>query len=97
MNGDGQDDIVVGAIRGGKGEVRVFSSLSGILIGGVANLTNLKRLAASDLNSDGFAEIIVTEGSQASIVDIKSNSIGVLTNSFLRSPQVILIATDQMN
>ncbi len=47
-----------------------------------ANLTNLKRLAASDLNSDGFAEIIVTEGSQASIVDIKSNSIGVLTNSF---------------
>jgi hypothetical protein len=67
VNGDGYADIVVGEDAGGEPRVRVFSGQTGQLLddflafdpsfhGGV-------RVAASDLNHDGKADVIVGLGS----------------------------------
>jgi Putative Ig domain/FG-GAP repeat len=66
LNGDGRADIVTGAGAGGAPQVRAFNGVSGAAIrdfyafdtafrGGV-------RVAASDLNADGQAEIVTGAG-----------------------------------
>ncbi len=66
LNGDGRADIVTGAGAGGAPQVRAFNGVTGAVIrdffafdtafrGGV-------RVAASDLNADGQADIVVGAG-----------------------------------
>jgi hypothetical protein len=66
VNRDGFSDIVTGPGFGGGPLVRVFSGFNGQLIGSFnaynAAFTGGVRVAALDVNADGFADIITTPG-----------------------------------
>lgn len=69
VNGDGRDDIVVGAGPGGGPEVKVFSGAdSSVLFDFFAydqSFTGGVRVAAADTNGDGNADIITAPGAGA--------------------------------
>jgi Domain of unknown function (DUF4394)/FG-GAP-like repeat len=91
VNGDGYEDVIVGAGETGGPHVRVFSGLNGTelvsffaynpaFLGGV-------RVAAADFNLDGRAEIITAAGPgggpHVRIFDGEGNPfVGTISNSF---------------
>ena len=66
VNGDGKDDIVTGAGQGGGPSVKVFDGTSNTLLRSFfaydASFTGGVRVAAGDVNGDGFADIITGAG-----------------------------------
>ena len=66
VNGDGTDDIIVGAGAGGGPVIRVFDGVTrGILAEFVAYEASFRGgtfVAAGDVNGDGFADIVVGTG-----------------------------------
>jgi hypothetical protein len=63
VNGDGYDDVIVGAGPGGLPEVRVLSGNGGKLLDDFlafrSSFTGGVWVAAGDVNGDGFADIVV--------------------------------------
>jgi hypothetical protein len=67
VNGDGKADIIVGTDVGSTSPlIRVFSGATGALmfsvLGNDANFTGGERVAAADVNGDGFADVIAAAG-----------------------------------
>jgi VCBS repeat protein len=66
VNGDGRGDLIVGAGAGGGPHVRVFSGQDGSLLFNdfvyESTFTGGVRVAAGDVNADGFADIITGPG-----------------------------------
>jgi len=66
VNGDGRGDLIVGAGAGGGPHVQVFSGQDGSLLFSQfvydAAFTGGVRVAAGDVNADGFADIITGPG-----------------------------------
>jgi hypothetical protein len=66
INGDGFDDVIVGADAGGGPHVKVFSGRDGSLIASffadAPTFTGGVRVAAADFNLDGRAEIVTAAG-----------------------------------
>jgi hypothetical protein len=87
VNGDGHADIITGADAGGGPHVKVFSGVDGSLLasfyaydpsfhGGV-------RVAAADINNDGFADIITGAGAGGGPhVKVFSGKTGAVLQSF---------------
>ncbi|HTK76539.1 MAG TPA: VCBS repeat-containing protein [Gemmataceae bacterium] len=92
VNGDGRGDLIVGAGEGGGPHVRVFNGQDGSLLfndfvyessfrGGV-------RVAAGDVNADGFADIITGPGvGGGPFVKVFSGADNSLFRSFLAFKQ----------
>ncbi|MFL5331063.1 MAG: hypothetical protein ACJ8C4_19405 [Gemmataceae bacterium] len=66
INGDGYGDIITGADSGGGPHVKVFSGQNGGLLASYfaysANFTGGVRVAAGDVNGDGYSDIITGAG-----------------------------------
>jgi uncharacterized protein (TIGR03118 family) len=66
VNGDGNDDIIVGADQGGGPHVKVFSGADGSLLQSFmafdTSFTGGVRVAAGDLNFDGLIDVITGAG-----------------------------------
>ncbi|QGJ71391.1 Hypothetical protein PBC10988_30960 [Planctomycetales bacterium 10988] len=66
VNDDGFDDIITGADAGGGPHVRVFSGQDGSMLSEFyaydVNFSGGVRVAAGDINDDGFAEVITAPG-----------------------------------
>jgi hypothetical protein len=92
VNGDGFSDIIVGADAGGGPQVSVFSGKDGSVVFSFfafdPNFLGGVRVAAGDVNGDGFADIITAAGAgggpQVSIFSGKDLS--VLRSFFAFSP-----------
>jgi len=77
VNGDGIADIICGADAGGGPQVSVFSGRDGALLTSffftTPTFTGGARVASSDINGDGFADIIAAAGRgggpQVTVVD----------------------------
>jgi subtilisin-like proprotein convertase family protein len=88
VNGDGIADIIVGADAGGGPEVKVFSGKDGtVLMDFMAynvGFTGGVRVAAGDVNGDGFADIITGAGPGGGPhVQVFSGKDGSLLQSFM--------------
>ena len=92
VDGDGYEDVIVGAGEGGNPRVRVFSGLNGAeLLSFFAYVPAFRggvRVAAADFNLDGRAEIITAAGPgggpRVRIFDGTGNPfVGAISNSFL--------------
>jgi len=91
VDGDGYEDVIVGAGEGGNPRVRVFSGLNGAellsFFAYVATFRGGVRVAAADFNLDGRAEIITAAGpggQRVRIVDGTGNPfVGAISNNFL--------------
>src|SRR6266542_3797348 len=66
VNGDGMSDIVVGADGGGAPHVKVFDGATGVELRSFfafgVEFTGGVRVAAGDVNGDGFADIVTGAG-----------------------------------
>ncbi|MCS6851366.1 MAG: DUF4394 domain-containing protein [Gemmataceae bacterium] len=66
VNGDGFDDVVVGAGAGGNTHIRAFSGADGTVLRSFlafdATFTGGVRVAVADFNRDGFADIVAAAG-----------------------------------
>ncbi len=88
VNNDGNDDIVTGAGAGGGPHVKVFDGLTGGEIRSFfaypANFSGGVRVAAGDVNGDGFADIITGPGPGGGPhVKVFDGKTGSELNSFL--------------
>ncbi|HEY1188231.1 MAG TPA: autotransporter-associated beta strand repeat-containing protein, partial [Gemmata sp.] len=87
VNGDGFDDIVVGAGAGAAPHVKVFSGADGsLLMSFFAYDTGFRggvRVAVGDVNGDGFDDIVTGSGAGApGTVKVFSGTDGALLQSF---------------
>jgi hypothetical protein len=65
INGDGKDEILVGAGKGQKPEIKIFDYKGKLLLSFMAFENNFRggvRIAAGDVSRDGKAEIIAGKG-----------------------------------
>ena len=87
VNGDGRADIIVSADAGATPHVKVFSGLDGSLLRSFyafdAGYSGGVRVAAGDVNGDGYADIIVGSGVGASHVEVFSGADGTVLQSFI--------------
>src|SRR4029077_19871125 len=91
VNGDGFDDIVVGADAGGGPDVKAISGKDGIpLVGFFAydmRFTGGVRVAACDVNGDAMAAIIAGSGSGGGPnVTVFNGATGTILSSFFAYP-----------
>ena len=87
VNGDGTPDIITGADAGGGPHVKVFSGTKGTLLASFMaydpSFTGGVRVAAGDINGDGFADIITGAGAGGGPhVKVFSGATGQLLASF---------------
>jgi hypothetical protein len=66
VNGDGFADVITGAGAGGSPQVTVFSGLTGAVLSTFnafsATFTGGVRVACTDFNGDGFADVVCSQG-----------------------------------
>ncbi|MEK6233928.1 MAG: hypothetical protein N2C14_04385, partial [Planctomycetales bacterium] len=65
VTGDGVDDIITSADRGAVSDIRVYNGTDGSLVRRIvpfANYLGGVRVAASDVNQDGFVDVIAGSG-----------------------------------
>jgi hypothetical protein len=91
INGDRRADIIVGADTGGAPEVKVFSGANAALLRDFyaygAAFSGGVRVAAGDVNGDGFADIITGAGpGGAPEVKVFSDAGAMLQDYFALSP-----------
>ena len=87
INGDGFDDIVTGADAGAPAHVKVFSGATAVTLRSFlafdASFTGGVRVAAGDVNGDGFADIVTGAGPGAGPhVRVFDGAGGALLRSF---------------
>jgi hypothetical protein len=87
INNDGRADIIVGADAGGAPEVKVFSGANGAVLRDLfaynVGFTGGVRVAAGDVNGDGFADIITGAGpGGAPEVKVFSGASGALLQDY---------------
>jgi VCBS repeat protein/FG-GAP repeat protein len=87
INGDGFDDVIVGAGDSGGPHVRVFSGADGTILRELfafdAGFRGGVRVASGDVNGDGFDDIIVGAGiGGGPHVKVISGADGTLLNQF---------------
>jgi len=73
FNGDGYDDIIVGADAGGASEIKVFNGKDSVPIFdffAFPGFTGGVRVGAADFNNDGFADIVAAMGPGGSLVNL---------------------------
>jgi hypothetical protein len=92
VNGDGRSDLIVGAGAGGGPHVKVFSGQDGSLLFNnfvyEPTFTGGVRVAAGDINADGFADIITGPGvGGGPVVKVFSGADNSLLRSFLAFKQ----------
>jgi hypothetical protein len=92
VNGDGFDDIVVGAGQGGAPRVRVFHGVTGAVLHDflayTAGFTGGVRVAAADHNGDGKADVITAPGPGDNDVNVFNGANAALLTSFEAMPWV---------
>lgn len=91
VNGDGHDDIIVSLDSGGMPLVKVYSGTNGMLVTRfMAEMPQFRggiRVASADVNGDGKADIITSDGPGGSpTVNVFSGANGSLLKSFLGGP-----------
>jgi hypothetical protein len=90
VNGDGLVDVVVGSGDGRPAEIRVFDGQQRTLVRDVSvfggSFTGGVRVAAGDVNADGFAEIVAGSGPGASTVAVINGLDGSLARTFEAYP-----------
>jgi hypothetical protein len=92
LNGDGKDDIITGAGRGGGGQVKVFDAATLQAIDSFfaygPSFPNDVRVAAGDVNGDGIADIITGAGNAAQQVrTFDGISLAALDSFFALDPR----------
>jgi len=90
-NGDGHGDVIVGADAGGGPQVAIYSGKDGTLLQSYYalpwNFTGGARVAAGDMDGDGFADVIVGAGRGAGPqVTVYSGRTGAILSSFHAMP-----------
>jgi ELWxxDGT repeat protein len=88
VNGDGFADIITGADAGGGPHVKVFSGADGTLLASFmaysTAFTGGVRVAAGDVNGDGFADVVTGAGPGGGPhVEVFSGKDGTLLRSFM--------------
>src|SRR5207248_5119834 len=92
VNGDGKDDIITGAGRGGPPQVKVFdaATLQAIdsLFAYYPGFTGGVRVAAGDVNRDGIPDIITGAGTGAAqkVREFDGASLAALDSFFALDP-----------
>jgi hypothetical protein len=79
VNGDGRADLVTGAGEGGGPHVRVFdggnfSEIDGLMAFDPSQSPNGARVAVTDANGDGKADLVVSSGTFVRVVNAADNN-----------------------
>jgi hypothetical protein len=91
VNHDGFADIITGAGAGGGPQVRIFSGFNGAVLGSFfafnPNFIGGVRVAAGDVNHDGFADVIAAAGAGGGPeVKVYDGATGNLIGDFFAYP-----------